>query len=98
MLSQENLNKILNDYKNSPESLIISTAETLVCLLASDTIDNVVAYRNYVSSKTDNFANPIQNIENFKSLPLTSKQEYLRKYKRNDLKINNFYKKFVLYF
>jgi phenylacetate-CoA ligase len=85
MLKQNDLNNLLEDYKNKSEMEIIAEAEQLVCGLTNETLKSVKAYREYIASIIGQAPNSCSTIEEFKTLPPTGKQEYLKNYSRSDL-------------
>ncbi len=85
MLALSELRNILGDYSNKSEQEIIDQATVLVCNEAENALQNVAAYRDYVEKNTGSLPDSCQTIDDFKSLPPTEKQEYLKKYTRSEL-------------
>jgi phenylacetate-CoA ligase len=89
MLSLKKLENLLDDYRTKSEQDILSESESLVCDLANQALNSVPAYKDYIAkNKGDNVVS-CEDIDNFKLLPATEKDGYLKKYKRSDLVSNN---------
>lgn len=85
MLKQEELDNLLEDYKNKSENEILVEAEKLVVELSNDSLRSVPAYKKYILSKQKSVPTVCNSIEEFKMLPPTEKQLYLKEFKRSEL-------------
>jgi phenylacetate-CoA ligase len=91
MLSLEKLENLLNDYRTKSERDILSESESLVCELANQALNTVPAYKDYLNRLMGSNTGNCENIDKFKLLHPTEKDEYLKKYKRSELVPNNIF-------
>lgn len=85
MIKQNELDNLLIDYHSKTEEELVRESEKLVCALADKVIKNVPAYRDYVAKVQGKTPKRCHLLKEFKALPPTAKQEYLKQYNRSEL-------------
>jgi phenylacetate-CoA ligase len=76
--------ELQEEFKNKPESYWLARGEDMALKLFHDMSNRVPAYKYFLAENNINPADVV-TIEDFKKLPTIDKDNYLRKYSRNDL-------------